>query len=894
MGDSGTTEKPVASDAAPNDAAVAAPSPSHGQSQAAPILVAANVDAPPLSLGSEREVLSQPMGPFIRLALWWMFGVALGHGMPVVALWFALGVAGMAMVVLTARRRLRSALPLAFTVICAAAAWSVLRLSHVPADHLSHHLTQEAQLAHVTGTIASPIHLSSPQRGSFGQFSFEPPGTLFELEVEAIEREGAMTPASGTLLVRIKQLELNLHLGDRVEARGWMQSFDGPSNPGELDYRLLMADRGIDGQITLNVRGNCDVIAGGSGASFAGFRQNIADAAFESLHIGLKREPKRIAFLETILLGRWSKDLEELNDSFQRTGLTHILSISGAHLTMLMGLVWLVVRWLVPHPGKACVIVLVVLALYLLAVPWRAPILRAGMMAALLCAGWGLGRKVRGIDMIALAAVMILIWRPGDLFNAGAQLSFLIVAALLLFTQPVSQWLWRDPPVIGPADHLKALVARRIADYVAVNLVAFVVSLPLVAFHFQMVAPLSMILSFLSLPVVTAVIGVGYLKILAGLIMPSIGEVLAGPLEWMADSMTGLVRHASTWPGATMPLNSSPSALWLLATLAVAVALMAGWFAGRRAAIGLAVLLCATWLLVPHHPRSAAMIDRMRHGDTLRVNMFAVGDGSCFLIRAGNRTAMFDCGSNAYLDMGERSIVPALRTLNVSRIDDLFISHADLDHFCGVLDVIKEVPVRRAYMPPQMLTRAEAELQGAGESKPATPLSLLLADLRQRGIPVEPIARGWRDDWNGTHVELLWPPADYDVEHDKRRRDNDASMVLTVRAHSRRLLLNGDLDKASMPDLLSMKDDLRADIADLPHHGSFVPASPDWLKAVAPRYVLQSSGPARLRNDKWAALLAGDVTRLITARHGMVEITIGPTGEINWSAYRTLPVPVEP
>ena len=859
---------------------------------APPLLVAQNVDAPPLTLGGDRAHLLQPMGPFIRLAMLWMGGVAVGHALQHAWLWLALGVAAVALAMRSARRS-RASAPMAIAVIAAAAGWSVLATSHVPSDHISRFLTPDAQLAHVRGTIVSAIHLSTPQRGSFGQFSFESPRTLFEMQVEAIEQDSALAPASGTLLVRIKQLETSLHLGDQVAVRGWMQSFDGPSNPGELDYRKLMTDRGIDGQITLNVRGNCEVMEHGGGAGFTGFRQSVADAAFESLHIGLKREPRRIAFLETILLGRWSKDLEDLNESFQRTGLTHILSISGAHLTMLMGLVWLVVRWLVPHPGKASVVVLVVLALYLLAVPWRAPILRAGLMASLLCAGWGLGRKVRGIDMIALAAVLILIWRPDDLFNAGAQLSFLIVAALLVFTQPVSQWLWRDPPVIGPADHLKALVARRITDYVAVNLVAFVVSIPLVAFHFQMVAPLSMILSFLSLPVVTAVIGLGYLKILVGLILPSAGELLSGPLEWTADSMTGLVQHASTWPGATMPLNSSPSALWLLATMGVTVALLAGWFAGRRAAMGLALLICTTWLLLPHHPRPAAAIDSIRQGDSFGLNMFAVGDGSCFLLRTGGRAALFDCGSNAYLDVGERSIVPALRALNVRRIDDLFISHADLDHFCGVLDVMKAFPVRRALMPPQMLSKAQADLERSG-AESSTPLALLLSDLRRRGIPVEPIARGWREEWDSAQLDLLWPPADYDVESDKRRRDNDASMVLSIRAHGRRVLLNGDLDKASMPDLLALGDDLRTDITDLPHHGSFVQASPDWIKAAAPRIVLQSSGPARLRSDKWSPHLPSHVTRLVTAQRGMVEVHIEASGEISWTTFRTAPEPEIP
>ncbi|MEX2214340.1 MAG: ComEC/Rec2 family competence protein [Phycisphaeraceae bacterium] len=827
-----------------------------------------------------------PWSPFTLLACAWIAGLLLGAWIDLFWLWCGAGV--IALVVAAIRGRTRAGtrhVAIFFAIMCAAAAWGIVRWNHLPASHINSYLTLEAQLAQVTGTIDSPVNVTQPQRGPMADFSYLPPATMFVIALDSITIDDQPQPIAGRLLVKIKQTDLMLREGDRVRLIGWMGAIDGPSNPGEMDFRAIMASREVDGRLTLNLRDNCRMIQRGSLLDGATLRSRIAAAAHESLHIGLHEDRQRRAFLDTLLLGRWSSDLGELNDAFRNTGLTHILSISGAHLTMLMGLIWCVVRLIWPHPRRAAIIVLCILGLYMLAVPWRVPIVRAGLMAALLCLGLASGRRVRGIDMIALSAVIVLIWRPQDLFNAGAQLSYIVVAALILFTQPVSQWLWPDPLIIPPAEQFRHALTRRTADYLAVNLVAFVVAAPLVAFHFRMVSPLAMLLTLVAIPVITLVLGLGYLKILVGLALPSAGLVLAGPLEWSADIMTGLVRHASNWPASSMPLATAPSAVWLIGTLSICLAWLAGWFTRRKLALSAGAIICGAWLLLPHHPRVAEAVDRIRSQPAMTINMFAVGDGSCFLIRLNDGVEhhiLFDCGSQQYLDLGERSIIPALRALHVSRIDTLIISHADMDHFAGVPDLVEASHVRRVLLPPHLKQEAESDPQGAAGQ--------LMAALAKKQIPIETPTRGWNETRGNAQLDMLWPPADWSSE-----RANDTSLVLSIRAGGKRLLLNGDLDRLATPALLKLNDDLRADITDLPHHGSFVPDSPRWLGKVAPRFVLQSSGPARLRNDKWAALLADpSITRLVTALRGMIELRVAKDGTITWSAFRELPQAIEP
>lgn len=825
------------------------------------------------------------LGPLPRATLAYVAGLLAAPLIPWVALWLLAAVIAGAMRLFLSHRTRSAALCGYLAIASVGGAWLLAREQYVSSDHLIHYLTSEPQLARVTATIDSPVAVTRTQRGPFASFAFEPPSTTFTVDVQSIVANGIEQPTQGKLIAKLRQAETRLHQGDRVIITGWMQLIDGPSNPGEFDYRQVCKDRGIHGRITMSVRGNCQRIESGSSWTHLGMlRQQIADGCSQSLRKGMQNDPVRLAFLDTLLLGRWSRDLDELSESFRKTGLTHTLSISGAHLTILMLLVWAVVRLFISHPSRAAIVVLTVLILYMMAVPWRAPIVRAGVMAGLVCIGAASGRRVRAIDMVALSALIIFTWRPADVFNAGAQLSYGVVAGLLVFTPRVSRWIRPDPLIVSPVDETRTRIERRVCDYLAMNLVAFLIALPLVAYHFQWVSPLAMLLSILAIPVITAAIGLGYMKMLIGLIVPSIGAMLAGPLEWIADSMTSLVTHAATWPASSVALGSSPSAVWLVTTLAVVCAAMAGVFAMRRKLLVLLATACIAWLALFHHPLAAAILEPFKHKSAMQVNMFAVGDGSCFLVQlAGTEensphTLMFDCGSLGFLDVGSRSIVPALRQNNITRIDTLFLSHADLDHFCGVIDLVNYISVKRVLMPPQMLREAEDDARSAA--------ALLVDHLHDKRIPIEAISRGWSASLGNAQATVHWPPADFTSD-----RANSTSLVLSLHAANRRLMLSGDIDQIAIPKLIETGDDLRADIADLPHHGSFVRASPQWFAAVAPTVVLQSSGPARLRTDLWADLLHdAKLTRLVTAKLGMVQVNVELDGAIGWKSFRSTPV----
>lgn len=857
------------------------------------------------SLESE-DLLRQPprAGWPTAMAVGWVGGVVLGSIFIHLGWWLILSCC---LVVMTGQKAVqRHPTAVRYWALLAAmavsAAWTVVSQHRVALYDVAQFIDEPAQLARVTGVVDSSPRIISPRRGEFGAFSHRGPTTVFVLAIDSMVIEEKERPVRGRLLARIQQADHRIRLGDRVRILGWLGTVRGPSNPGGLDYKRLLADRAIHGRIRVPASGNCEVVDRDALGPFRKLRQAAAGTAIAALRWGMKEDQRRLAFLEAILLGGRPSEFEPLYDQFRRAGVAHLLAISGAHLAILLGGVWFAVRCVVRNPSRAAIWVLVVLGLYLLAVPPRVPIVRASLMALVMGVGYATGRSLRPLDLLSVAVIAVLIWRPGDLFTAGFQLSFAVVTGLLLYTRSVSHWLWPPSPqaVVGGSG-LVVQVARSFVTFVSVNLVASLVALPLVAYHFRIVCPWAAVASLVILPAVTAVLLLGYLKILFGLCLPSVSSLLVYPLAIGADLVMNGVQWISTWSISSIELQGEATVVGTLATLAVVAALLSGWFAGRRMAVATAVLLCTiqTMGLTGAMSQTVAGLWPGRSSDRLVLNMFSVSDGSCYVLRmkpdttviskptilstdhATNHTTarrdhvlMFDCGSQAYMNVGTSTVVPALQRLNIGPIDTLVISHADLDHYNGSLAVIDRVGVKRVWMSPQMLIRAKAN--------PRSAVGFFLEQLRLRRVHVQTVSRGWHEVQGDAELEVLWPPPELAAA-----AVNDTSLVLSIRTGGRRVLLNGDIGQIAIQNLLAEGVDLRSDVCDLPHHGSFVPASPLWLEAVSPTVVLQSSGPGRLRNDKWAAVIdRSSIRRLISHTRGMVQLTIAEDGHVEWTAFK--------
>ena len=783
------------------------------------------------------------------------------------------------------RRPLAVVQPLSLACVAlTAAGWTAWRSGEAPANHVAQLIGAESRLVDLTGTIANTPSLAFAEDKGLGRFIWSPPASRFIVRVERVHTEAGPVRCGGALLVSVPQLDVRWRTGDRVRVRGWLAAIGEPSNPGEVDFRAQMQRLGVVGKLYTRQAGNVGLVARARPwlPPLRQWHATLCDQVADALRLGMADpgDARAAMLLDAMVLGRRSDGLDELYESFRRTGLAHVLAISGLHVGLLAVGVWFFVQVATARPRLAAVAALAAVLLYLAVVPWRVPILRAAFMTAVCCVGLARHRRVPAMTLMSIIGLTLLVARPTDLFDAGFQLSFGIVAALLLFTNRVSRAVLPEPLYLDFRS--TAMMLRRFGvDYLTVSAIAWLTALPIVAYHFRMISPLAIAFSVLTFPVVVALLWLGFAKIIAGLLSVSAGAALAPPLAWLADRWAAAVERAADLPGAWVALPP-PSPAWAIASAAVVFALFGGWFAGRRRALAASVLLCVGWLYAP------AVLARLAPGPPLVVHMIDVGDDSCFVLRSGGHGLLFDCGSANYGQIGTFTIVPALRSIGIERLDAVVVSHADLDHFAGVIDVVDALPVGRVLMTGHTRDAALAQVGAAAGGRPAArgATGQLWLSLRERGVPIDFVEAGDRFELGEAGVAVIWPPPGRRFED-----DNDNSVVMSFTAAGRTVLMCGDIQAEAMQRMLDAPVELAADVTDLPHHGSFPPPAVAWLAEADPSIVLQSSGPRRLRWDKWAPPLSSDgplagVRRYITARDGAVTLTIDRHGGIDVRTFR--------
>lgn len=480
-----------------------------------------------------------------------------------------------------------------------------------------------------------------------------------------------------------------------------------------------------------------------------------------------------------------------VRDAFARSGLSHLMALSGQNVALLTGVVvWLLIRLRVRVAWRYA-LAAGLLVPYLGLVGVSPSILRAVLMGFAVLVAFALGRgKPDPYGTVALAAVACLLPFPLWLLDVGFQLSFLAVLGLTLSGKLAARLPDRWPMALR-----LALVATVLAELATLPVIAGTFGqLPLVGLPANLVAG----------TIMAALVPVGFL---AGLL---------GPLGVVLSPLTGLL--ASALLLVVEVFGKAPVLTWgsvgAGGFVAYGVAALAGvlWLLGRvRVPVALGtVLACGLLTALPGWVRPAR-----------ELVFLDVGQGDSTLIRSRGLEVLVDGGGSvgSDYDVGTRTVVPALRALGVRGLDLVIATHADTDHIEGLSGVLRSLPVGELWI---------------GQRKTGDPvLTELLAVARERGVPVREVRRGDRVEAGDVRLTVLWP-----VGRFWSTEDNDNSVALTVESGDFRAALLGDLD--AWAEARVGAGDL--DLLKAAHHGSRHSTGEALLRQSTPADVLISVG----------------------------------------------------
>lgn len=619
-------------------------------------------------------------------------------------------------------------------------------------------------------------------------------GLSFKLDVETVLTPQAHVPRhiSLTTYWDEKLSPLQIHAGERWQFTVRLKQPHGSSNPYNFDFEVWALERNVRAVGYVHNKGDNRRIDAAV-FSFAYSVERIRESVRAHFNTVLGDAPY-VGVLSALAIGDQGSIAQAQWQVFTRTGVNHLMSISGLHITMLAGFAFALTYGLwrrsehltvfLPARKAAVLIGFLVALAYALLAGYGIPAQRTVYMLGTVALALWSSRNIAPSQLLVSALMVVVLIDPWAVISPGFWLSFGAVAMIFYITANrlgLSHWL---------------LEYGRVQWAMSIGLI------PLLLALFQQISLVSPLANMFAIPLVSFIV----------VPLTLLGALL--PFDWLLQ-----VAHIaiSVCMDALIWLNSFPNAVWtqhappfwtiVVGVSGIMLLLLPRGFPGRW--LG-ALLLLPMFMIVPELPNFG----------TIRLIIFDVGQGLSVALKTRDHALLYDAGPDyaGESDSGSRVLVPALRGLGIARLDGVILSHDDNDHTGGATSVLHAIPV--GWVSSSLTFDHEI----------LTPV----ADKRR-------CLAGQDWDWDGVHFEILSP--DLPGYSNAKMKDNDRSCVLRVSSGKHSVLLAGDIEKKAEIFLMrDYADRLPSTLLVAAHHGSKSSSSAEFVAAVQPEYAIFTAG----------------------------------------------------
>ena len=575
--------------------------------------------------------------------------------------------------------------------------------------------------------------------------------------------------------------------------------------------------------------------------TFANFRKWIQARFADYL------DPAETGLLLGLLAGDRSGIPEALRSDFQRSGLVHVLAISGFHVVLLAGILMIFLK-ATGLPLRAVRIIAVALLFLYIPVTGGSPaVRRAVLMFSVPQIGALFQRPANTMNSLGVALILILLPEPGILWNPGFQLSVAATAGILIGS-PLNPFA-NFPESLKKNKLWNTLRAFAI-DPTYVTLCATLATAPFLVHHFKTLSPMAWLGNIVVVP------GISW-GMQAGLF------ALISPIDFLREhfcyAASFFLRLASL---LTRLISDSSIASVTIGPFSPAILLLIGFALTFIPAIRrnrIARIYCVSCLALFAGLFCYNSYAKVMH-PTWKLTTIDVGQGDSHLVEApSGRHFLVDAGDNSRQDSGKDIIVPFLHHTGVRELDALIITHPDKDHFGGAKSILKTFPVKELWASDCAIKERKPEWQQ------------VIQEARKRNIPIRKIHRG-----------ILWKETYFEMQTVHPRNDicvdaNEGSITLRLKGLGHSAVLTGDLTVKGEKEIMKTDAYLKSDVLKLGHHGSKTSSSVPFLNAVNPMYAIIPSGKNnRFRHPSKEVvqrLDSLDIPYINTAESGTITVT---------------------
>ena len=650
---------------------------------------------------------------------------------------------------------------------------------------------------------------------------------------------------SAKFLIRFQEL-LPLRYGKHLTLTGVLRQPQAKRNPGGFDYQAHLSRQGIVGII--DTKG---IVRIGEQDGFPPLRwiealrirtERLIDVIYTQTEVETPLlEPSLHAqLLKGILLGKRSDVPTETLDLFRNSGTFHVLAVSGLHVGLIAMFCYFGFS-LFRFPQKIlCLLTIIAVLIYACLIGFRPSVFRASLMAILFLFATLIDRDADIFNLLAFAALVLLLLNPLQIWDVGFQLSFVAVVSIVYFVPKMEKplrRLWEGAEGSSSESEGSVLTKfRKVAiKWVVLSyLVTFAAQIgtgPLIAYHFYRAYPLGILVGPFAVGLVSLIVAVGMASVCVGFIWLPFAKLL-GLLNHTIISLflTLIGMFGQTWGIAKL----TPPTVGLFVLYVACCLGITHWRIVYRqwkvaSLIGLSVVAIWVWDTAFHEK-----------GKLLEVITLDVGQGDAAIVRfPDNRTILIDGGiqrsyydkqkrKRVEYDVGKRIIEPFLDFHGIRKIDMVVLTHPDLDHGGGLGYILENFKVE------QVIGISDMPLDSQTHRR-------LHAIVKARNIPYSFPYAG-EIEFTSTATLNLLHPIDASSTNLLDTDKNDDSLVMKITCGEVDILFTGDIGKNAESRLIASGQDLRSEILKVPHHGSRTSSSAPFLDAVQPRYAIFSLG----------------------------------------------------
>jgi len=739
----------------------------------------------------------------------------------------------------------------------------------------------ERKLATIRGLIVTEPYINNNRDWEFVKFRYTDPSSSFYLNVKEVKTIDGWAEASGTVRVQVAESVLDLKAGDYIQAYCWLDRFKEPTNPGQFNTARYLTRKNVFIAASVQSREGIELLKGNPAGIFTKLKRKLRETATQALVGNLPPEDRNRGLLEALLLGYRKNINSETYMAFRKTGLLHFISLSGMHLGILVGIIW----WLCKTAGlmkrARAVICIIAIVVFLLIVPPRAPTVRAAIIGWVFCASFLFRRRHNPVNTLSLAAIILLLIRPTNLFEAGWQLSFASVLGILLFCQRTLFFLYEkitghswltDLPKTRPFFQIVPRPGPYALQLLSTGLTAWLGGAGILLYHFYRINPLTSIWTVVAFPFVALILTFGFLKIILSFLLPSAAAVLGVIVTGLADLLILIVKFIASLDISEILIGHTPGAVIVCYYCFILFAAFAYFRRPllKRVICTVMALAIIVFLGVTKWQRT--------HRDNLVITCLNVGHGQAILAQLpGKANILFDAGSLHKSDIGRQTVAAFLDYSGINKIDAIIISHNDIDHINGIPEIVEhcEVGEKAVY----------ANAAFFGKTDEWGTAKFLKERLSEKGFEIKNL----KDlNVNGAaKIKFIWPSER--ICENEELDDNDKSLVSLIEFAGIKILLCSDIEEFAQRELLRLTPNLKADVVVVPHHGSAKTLEAGFLENLDADILIYSCGLRQYERQQMNKE-QNKAKSFYTVRDGAITVCVSKDGTIRTATFARVPI----